>query len=659
MSAQAGVFYFDRRPLDLALIGSIGDALERFGPDGGGHYTAAGLALIHRAQHVTAEDVHEQQPLRSRTGAVITWDGRLDNRDDLLLELWRDIGDDKTDIALALATYEKWGIDGFARLIGDWSLVVWNERAGELVFATDYAGNRGLYYREDEHGIQWSTSQTELVARLNLTGELEGRFLVGFLASAAPSTYTPHRGIRSVSPGHALSWRTTRERAVNSLWQMPTDTIVHKNPAEYAVRLRELFADAVATRLRATHPVWAELSGGFDSSAIVCMADRLVSSGRVARPLIETVSYVTSAALEADERPFMRAVEEQRGKATHYVRADLPIADDPDDASAWMISLYDSDMMTRIRRAACTRGARVLMSGQPGDAIMVNAPKDTGAVVEALESRQLWTALVQAHAWSRSSRMTIWELVKRVCRQYWPFDGVHQTVRARLGSGSVHRRGKTAAIIADAYHFTETAVAQWCADLEDQTRRAQASGKRSKRFTINSLIELTDERYFETLVEYAPVTCTFPYMHRPLVEYMLSIPAGATWEAGVPRALMRRAFAGFLPERITNRIGKGLPTSFATRTAQRELSEFTPVERLAVVQRGYVDPRRLERTFALVRSGACTELKNLELVIRLERWLRSHQSSNWYAQQARSSEMSSAPGRSASLSAVYPAPSNP
>src|SRR6266480_5882764 len=142
MGAQAGVFYFDGRPVDPEVATLLGRALDPYGPDGAGQFVQPGLAMIHRALHITPEDALERQPFTSRRGNVMTWDGRLDNRQDLLLQLWHDLEEDTTDVALAMAVYQKWGAEGFAKLVGDWSLVVWDAEKQALVMASDYMGVR-------------------------------------------------------------------------------------------------------------------------------------------------------------------------------------------------------------------------------------------------------------------------------------------------------------------------------------------------------------------------------------------------------------------------------------------------------------------------------------------------------------------------------------
>src|SRR5260370_2379159 len=122
MSGQAGIFYFDQRPIDHALADRLGAGLADQGPDGGSEHFGPGLLMVYRAFNFDPLSRGERQPYRSANGNWITFDGRLDNREDLVLLAGDYLREDKTDVALALAAYEKWGEPGLNRLLGDWSV---------------------------------------------------------------------------------------------------------------------------------------------------------------------------------------------------------------------------------------------------------------------------------------------------------------------------------------------------------------------------------------------------------------------------------------------------------------------------------------------------------------------------------------------------------
>jgi len=70
---------------------------------------------------------------------VLHWDGRLDNRDDLLLRLGDSLRGYTSNEAIARAVYERWGSEGLVHLIGDWSLVIRDRVNRMTVLASDFA----------------------------------------------------------------------------------------------------------------------------------------------------------------------------------------------------------------------------------------------------------------------------------------------------------------------------------------------------------------------------------------------------------------------------------------------------------------------------------------------------------------------------------------
>src|SRR5260370_28381994 len=105
MGAQAGVVFFNGRPVEDECRALIGD-LRPVAPDGVYAFAEHSVAMIYGAFHVWAGERSDQQPQRSPAGFVITWDGRLDNRDDLLLRLGGCLPRGAGDAAIALSLFE-------------------------------------------------------------------------------------------------------------------------------------------------------------------------------------------------------------------------------------------------------------------------------------------------------------------------------------------------------------------------------------------------------------------------------------------------------------------------------------------------------------------------------------------------------------------------
>src|SRR6185295_1792607 len=106
-------------------------------------------------------------------------------------------------------------------------------------------------------------------------------------------------------------------------WSMPIgDTIRYKNEHRYEEELRALFREAVAVRLQTESPVLAELSGGLDSSSVVCMANELVQSGAVDASRLGAVSFTWQNSLDES---FIREVESHCGiESARIATHDVP-----------------------------------------------------------------------------------------------------------------------------------------------------------------------------------------------------------------------------------------------------------------------------------------------------------------------------------------------
>src|SRR5258705_2958012 len=128
MSALGGIYYFDNRPVDRDFLVSLGNKLSSHGPDGGSEVVSGSIGMVYRAFHTNRESRLEKQPLVSREGHILAWDGRLDNREEMISLLRYGLDGDQTDAAIAIALYLKLGIDFLPRLIGDFALSLWDPR---------------------------------------------------------------------------------------------------------------------------------------------------------------------------------------------------------------------------------------------------------------------------------------------------------------------------------------------------------------------------------------------------------------------------------------------------------------------------------------------------------------------------------------------------
>ena len=228
--------------------------------------------LMHIETELTALDTWNERVERSR---VLHWDGRLDNRYDLLALLADSLRDDASNSAIALAAYERWGTNGFAHLIGDWSVVIRDHANRAIVIASDFAGVRPLYYSVQRGLVFWSSRLQSVVDATGIS-ELDEQHIGAFLLHGGRPNRTPYEGIYSVPAGHAVFVSSTGTK-ISRFWNLPIgDEVRYRDQHRYEEHLRALFREAVSVRLQTEAPVLAELSGGLDSSSVVSVANHLM-----------------------------------------------------------------------------------------------------------------------------------------------------------------------------------------------------------------------------------------------------------------------------------------------------------------------------------------------------------------------------------------------
>src|SRR6266851_6452844 len=145
MSVQAGIWNFDGQPISREFLAQISQGVKEYGPDDETTFLDGPIGMLYRPFHTTTESRLEHQPHISASGRIIMWDGRLDNRDELISCLGDDLRDYLTDVSIVTAVFDRWGTSGFSKLIGDWAITIWDPREKELILSVDYIGIKHLF----------------------------------------------------------------------------------------------------------------------------------------------------------------------------------------------------------------------------------------------------------------------------------------------------------------------------------------------------------------------------------------------------------------------------------------------------------------------------------------------------------------------------------
>ena len=535
---------------------------------------------------------------------VLHWDGRLDNRSDLLLRLRDSLNGETTNAAIARATYDRWGTEGLVHLIGDWSLVIRDHQNRTTVLASDFAGVRPLYYNVKEGRVQWSNRLQSLVTETGIT-DLDEQYIAGFLTIGGCANRTPYKSIYSVPPGHAVCV-SSQGTSVRRFWFMPLgDTIRYKNEHRYEEELRALFREAVAVRLQTEAPVLAELSGGLDSSSVVCMANHLIRSGEVKASHLGTVGFTWQNSLD---EPFIREVESHCGiKGARISTHDVPVVNEEQVNGATPGAfqyLYKS-----VAATARQLGARTILTGQNGDLLMGNWFEDSLQVAASIRRFQIGRACEEAVAWSKILRLPAYKILWRAAQAALPPSLTPAAIYTACDGSYAPKSIETSLNIHSepANHFSN----DWL---------HAAPERRRYFYCLSMALELRTLQSPEALQH---LDYTHPFNHRPLVEFLMTVPAEVLCRPGEPRRLMRSALSDLWPGKLRERRSKGsfnAPWQAASLPLARALLK---AKNLYSVERGFVDRASVRTRLERLCLGLDCNESQLRQIILLELWLRN------------------------------------
>jgi asparagine synthase (glutamine-hydrolysing) len=589
------------------------EAVGPYGPDDGNVYSRFNIGILYRAFHTTKESRLEAQPYVTGSGLVITWDGRLDNRAELIGRLSNVPTAGCSDILIVAAAYEQWGVNCFAMLAGDWALAIWIPRDRSLILAKDPIGTRHLYYSLDRDQVTWSTTLDPLVMLAGRTFALNEEYIAGWFAACPEVSLTPYLGVHSVPPSSFVLIRAGMH-TVSKYWEFdPEKKIRYRTDADYEEHFRTVFALAVRRRLRADSPVLAELSGGMDSSSIVCMADDIIARGAAETLRLDTVSYYDDAEPNWNERPYFTRVEEKRGRIGCHIpvgsqeQTPFGLTEDRFVATPGGDGGRPSEARKRLADCIALQGYRVVLSGVGGDEVTGGVPTPTPELEDLVARARLAQLAHQLKVWALNKRKPWLDLLIEALRRFLP--PVLVDVPTKMGPAS--------------WLHPSFIRLNRIALLGYQTRTKLFGPLPSFQENISALNTLRRQLHGSALTSEPLLEKRYPYLDCEFLEFIYAIPREQLLRPGQRRSLMRRAFTGLVPDEILNRKRKAFvfrgPMD-AISKGWENLGEFS--EHMVSGSLGIIDSEAFAEAWQQVHKGSEVPLVPLLRTLSIELWLR-------------------------------------
>ena len=584
------------------LIGAMCDAMRHRGPDGEGLYVEPGVGLGMRRLAVL-DLVTGDQPVANESGTVhAVFNGEIYNYRELREELaarghrFRGTGDSEVIPRL----YEEHGLAFLSRLNGMFAIALWDSELKRLVLARDRMGIKPLYYSV-HGGSLWFASEVKCILAAGGSGRaidpLGVDQLLTFEYTASPTTL--FEDVRKLPPGGWLTFSAGRLHQ-GRFWSLPPDVPdLKSDAAELAERLRHTLLGAVRRQLASDVPLGAFLSGGIDSSILVA-AMKAVSP---TPPLTFSIGFGDPT---YSELRHARAVAAHCGTRHHeeiltpdYLsllpevisQLDQPIAD---------FSVFPTLLVARMAR----RWVTVALGGDGGDELF--GGYDTYRA-DRLSARFLdWqpARLRAAAEWlarglplGKGKRGLANELRRFLEGARLPPDWQHvrwmmflrEEQRARLYTREFHAQ------VAGATEGLVRAV------LGDGADRLAAQMRCDIRLYLpEDILAKVDAMSMASSLE-----ARVPYLDNEVVDLALAIPSRLKVRGGVRKWILKRAFAGSLPDSVLSRGKEGFSMpmkQWLTREWNGLMHELLSARNLAAD--GLFDGRYVERLMREHETGA-------------------------------------------------------
>jgi asparagine synthase (glutamine-hydrolysing) len=517
---------------DRLLIEKMNAVTRNRGPDDTGTYVDEKVTLGHNRLSIIDLSDNGHQPMANEDETVwISYNGEVYNFEEIRRELlerghrFRS----NTDTEVIVHAYEEYGYDFVRRFNGMWAFCIYDKHKNELILSRDQFGIKPLYYYMDDGRIIFSSMIGGILCHDVKTAPND-RAIMEYLAFNLEDhdRYTFFENIYTLSPDSLLIYSLTDHSHRFHRWY---DL---EKCAGKGGDIRELFIESVKLRTIADVPIGSCLSGGVDSSAIVCVLDRILPDRFSTYSLISPGSRL-------DESRYIKEVGKVTRTEQHFTtidRADV-LSDLRDFIAAQEepVTGLSPYAQYRVMKLAHENKAKVLLDGQGGDELFAGYVYYYGYYYyELLKKLKLYTL---------AREMVCYRLN---FKNFYP----HRMLFFMLLPGSV-KSGPGSRVIGKWVSLPY--LKKICGDSRDP--RWEARDLRSaltltiRKTAIPHLLRWEDKNSMRWSIETRP-----PFLDVNLMEAALSMAPGENLKNGRTKAGFRQAVRDILPPAIMDRKDK-------------------------------------------------------------------------------------------------------
>jgi asparagine synthase (glutamine-hydrolysing) len=597
---------------DATLAGRMNSSIHHRGPDDTGVFCDHRVTLGNNRLAIIDLSPAGHQPLHYARGTDevwITYNGEIYNFAEVRGELVSKgySFHSRSDTETILAAYLEWGPSCVSRFNGMWAFAIYDVAKGIIFFSRDRFGIKPLYYRLGGRGLIFSSEIKGIAAAgVQLQPCEQAIFNFLYMGYQDESEQTFFEGIKRLLPGHNAVYDLGSKSFKAERYYEVANAAAERAARSDADMLRRIFEDSIRRHLVSDVPVGSCLSGGIDSSGVVCAMRKLEPAAD-----IQTFSLVFPGT-SIDESRYQGEVVKACSTVGHQTTftaeeflSDLPDLVRTQEEPFSGLSPYGQ---YRVMKIAHEAGMKVLLDGQGADELL--------AGYHTYFPYLYYELLAEAK---------LGELVRATYR-YWRRRGSARPIVRflfMLMPGFVQnyaykrRRGYISRGFYSRYHGA-------VGGRKPRKKLSEALLETLTSYSIPYLLRLEDKNAMRWSIE-----SRVPYLDKQFVEYAVALPSSAKLSGDSTKVLLRSALEGLVPSQILQRRDKvGFQTPDSEIALSQPVKDFVKklTESTSFRGRPYWDWRKVTEMFdkSLSTKEADRFLREeLWKIVIVELWFRA------------------------------------
>jgi asparagine synthase (glutamine-hydrolysing) len=571
------------------------------------------LAFGHRRLSIIDLSEAGHQPMCNETGEIwVIFNGEIYNYKELALELTGKghFFKSRTDTEVILHAYEEWGVECLNRFNGMWAFVLLDRKRQRLFCSRDRFGIKPLYYYYDGRKFVMASEIKTILQDRRIKREPNQTRIYDYLEYGYldHTEETCFRNIYQLKASHYLTvdFQCTQDLRLNIQRYWDVDQKEAVEWISFQERFLDLFEDSIRLHIRSDVPVGTCLSGGLDSSSIVAVAKKYLSSN------VHKTFSSCFAEKKYDEREFIDEVKKSTGVEHYFI---TPKAEDLFKEIETLIWHQDEPFESTSVYAQWTvfklvkqNQVKVILDGQGGDELLGGYHSYFGAYLgELLRNYKLQQFFGECRKIKELHRYSYLWIIQYL-------------VRSMVSSQIVNM-----------LRILASRKAKWL-EPNEYAGKTPVFPKKFKNIFFNSLyysmMHLTLPRFlhYEDRNSMAhSIEARVPFLDYRIVEFVFSLPLNQLIEDGTTKVILRKAMEGRLPEMVRTRMDKmGYVTPediWFRGPLKKAIEDILTANSFA--ERGYFDVAQVKKAFRGHCEGKTNMGSTIWRWINLELWFRT------------------------------------